>query len=53
MSFISDGMPSVIFIGIETLCDSEEGEFCFPDVKGDKFENLLNKEPDSSSTFPL
>ena len=46
--FISDGRLSVILIGIETL----DVEFSFPDVKGDKLENLLNREPESSSIFP-
>ena len=50
MPFISDGRLSV---GIETLCVSEEGEFCFPDLNGDKLENLLIREPESSSIFPL
>ena len=53
MPFISDVRLSVILIGIETLCVSDEGEFCFPDVKGDKLENLFNREPESSSIFPL
>ena len=53
MSFISDGGLSIILIGIETLCVSEEGEFCFPDVKRDKLENLLSREPESSSIFSL
>lgn len=52
MPFISYGRLSVILIGIETLCVSEEVECCFPDMKGDKLENLLNREPDSSSIFP-
>ena len=52
MSFISDGRLSIILIGIETLCVSEDVEFSFPDVKGDKLENLLNREPESSSIFP-
>jgi hypothetical protein len=53
MPLITDGMLSIILIGIETLCVSEEVEFCFPDTKGDKIENLLNREPESSSIFPL
>ena len=50
MPFISDGRLSVILIGIETLCVSEEVEFCFPGMKGDKLENLLSRE--SSTIFP-
>ena len=53
MPFISDVRLSVILIGIETLCVSEEGEFCFPGMKGDKLENLLNRDPESSSILPL
>ena len=53
MPFISDERLSIILIGIETLCVSEEGEFCFPDLNGDKLENLLIREPESSSIFPL
>ena len=39
-------------IGIETLSVSEDVELSFPDVKGDKLENLLNREPKLSSIFP-